>query len=143
MLIGRSGFIGRLPLLALRYIFLNMILGRGTYLAAKVQQAIGMSDALLVLLTPNSQGAPYVQQEIGFAQGLMKLVIPLVWPDVEARSLAMLQGREYVAFDPSQAASALPPILEYLGKLKTQKELGQTILAVAALVLAAVGLSKS
>jgi hypothetical protein len=115
----------------------------GTYVAAKVQQAIRMCDAVTVLLTPQSEAAPYVQQEIGFAQALQKPVIPLVWPNVHPRSLAMLQGREYVVFDPSKATTALPPVLAYISKLKAQKELGQAILALTALVLAAFGLSRS
>jgi nucleoside 2-deoxyribosyltransferase len=114
----------------------------GTYIAEKVQQAIRGSDAVVVLLTPQSEAAPYVQQEIGFAQAAQKPVIPLVWPNVQSRSLAMLEGREYVAFNPDDAAAALPPVLEWLAKLKAKKETAQAILAIAALVFTAWGLSK-
>jgi hypothetical protein len=114
----------------------------GRDLAEKVKNAIRMCDAVVVLLTPNSENAPYVQQEIGFAQGIPKLVIPLVWPGVNARSFAMLQGKEFVTFDPRQATTALKPVLDYIGRLKNQKELGQAILGIAAIVLVALGIGK-
>ncbi len=113
----------------------------GTYVAAKVQQAIRMCDAMVVLLTRNSEASPYVQQEIGFAQAAQKPVVPLVWPDVQTKNLAMLEGREYVRFDPARANIALPPVLEYLKKLKAKQELAISILALAGLVVAAFGVS--
>jgi hypothetical protein len=113
----------------------------GTYIADKVQQAIRMCDAVIVLLTPHSQASPYVQQEIGFAQAAQKTVIPLVWPNVRPKSLAMLEGKEYVPFDPNQPATALVTVLTYVSKQKAQKEAGLAILALAALVLTAFGLA--
>ena len=112
----------------------------GTLLSDKIQQAIRLCDALVVLLTPSSEASPYVQQEIGFAQAAQKPVIPLVWPKVSPRSLAMLQGKEYVLIDPAKAAEALPPVLQYIGKLKAKKEAGLALLALAALVFTAFGL---
>src|SRR5713226_6750499 len=56
------------------------------------KEAIGQCNALLVLLTDNSQSSTYVHQEIGTAVGLGKLIIPLVQPGVECG--AMLQGKE-------------------------------------------------
>ena len=64
----------------------------GLYVSAKVKAQIAESDALVVLLTVNSQYSAYVQQEIGVAEGLGKLVIPLVQPGVDQRALAMLAG---------------------------------------------------
>jgi hypothetical protein len=112
----------------------------GTMVAGKLKQAIQSCDALLVLLTPAGQASIYVQQEIGFAEASRKLIIPLVWPNVPKPTLAMLEGREYVQFDTRRAGDSLAPLLTYLGKLKTQKESGQAILALAGLILAAVAL---
>ena len=113
----------------------------GNYIAEKVQQAIRASDAVMVLLTKHSEASSYVQQEIGFAQAALKPVVPLVWPGVQGKSLAMLEGKEYVPFDPDKAGVALPPVLAYLSKLKSQKELGAAIFVLASLVLAAFALS--
>jgi hypothetical protein len=105
----------------------------GKLIADKVNQAIVASDALMVLLTPNSQFSAYVQQEVGFAEARGKLVIPLVQPGVQERSLAMLQGREYVAFDPRDPTRALASLLEYLQRLKAAKEATQARAALVGL----------
>jgi hypothetical protein len=110
----------------------------GRQIADKVKQAIAASDALIVLLTPNSQFSAYVQQEIGFAEASGKLIIPLVQPDVQDRSLAMLQGREHVRFVPHDPTKALDSLLDYLQRLKKAKETKQVQAAlVAAFVLIA------
>ena len=109
----------------------------GFSVAAKVQEEIKKSDALVVLLTPSGQASPYVQQEIGYAEAAQRLVIPLVWPGVGSRGLAMLQGREYIPFDPRNSAASLPTLLNSLQMQKARKESGQAILAFAALVFAA------
>lgn len=64
----------------------------GQLVASKLQAAIQSCDALVVLLTGNSEGSAYVQQEIGFAKGANKPVIPLVQPGIKQASFAMLQG---------------------------------------------------
>ena len=93
----------------------------GTALADKVINAIRDSDALIVLLTVNSQHAPYVHQEIGVAKAANKLIVPLVQPGVEQRSLAMLAGLEYVLFDFSNPQEGLAKLLSYLQHLNLKK----------------------
>jgi len=103
----------------------------GKPIAVKVKQAIQNSDALVVLLTSNSQFSPYVQQEIGFAEAMGMRIIPLVQPGIPERSLAMLEGREYISFDFYNPQVALLKLLNYLQKqlrLKKAKENEQTIL---------------
>ena len=94
----------------------------GTPVANKVKRAIAKSDALVVLLTHNSQNSSYVQQEIGYAEGRGKRVIPLVQPGVDQRSLAMLEGREYIPFDFRDLQKSFNTLLTYLQKLKQAKE---------------------
>src|SRR6266478_6092878 len=101
----------------------------GVLIAAKVQQQIRDSDALVVLLTRLGHTSPYVQQEIGFAEAAHLLIIPIVWPGVETRSLAMLQGREYIPFDPKNPAASLPALVTTLQRQKAKKEAGQALLA--------------
>ena len=100
----------------------------GIQIAEKIQSAIDNCQALVVLLTPNSEYSPYVQQEIGFAHAKDKLIIPLVQPGVSQRCLAMLEGVEYIPFDPGNPELALSHLLSYLGKLKEVRERDQAIL---------------
>jgi len=113
----------------------------GVQLAEKIQVAIRESDALVVLLTPHGASSAYVQQEIGCAINSRRLVIPFVWPQVQERSLAMLQGMEWVAFNPSNPEEALVQTLKYLETLKAKKESAQAVLAIGALIVTAFALS--
>jgi hypothetical protein len=109
----------------------------GTQIAQKIKAAIANSDALVVLLTPRSHTSAYVQQEIGYAEAQGKLIIPLVWTNVQRPTLAMLEGREYVPFDPASPQAALGTLLTYLTQLKAKKEATQAVLSFGALVVAA------
>ncbi len=110
----------------------------GVPIAAKVQERINLSDAVVVLLTRNSQASPYVQQEIGFAAARGKPIIPLLQPGVPKEALAMLEGREYVEFDFQQPQKALAVLLQYLQKRKALKEQQVAVLVgVGALILIA------
>lgn len=106
----------------------------GQLVASKLQVAIQSCDALVVLLTGNSEGSAYVHQEIGSAKALNKPVIPLVQPSIKQASLAMLQGVEYIPFDFHNPQTALSTLLSHLQKAKQGKEAGQT----AALVIGAI-----
>jgi hypothetical protein len=81
-----------------------------------------------VLLTPNSQFSPYVQQEIGFAKARNKLVIPIVQNETSHSGLAMLEGIEYIQFDPNDPQGALTSLRSYLERLKKGKDNAQAIL---------------
>jgi hypothetical protein len=105
----------------------------GSLVADKIEAAIQSCDALVVLLTGNSE-SPYVQQEVGYAKALKKLVVPLVQPGASQEKLAMLQGVEYIQFDFQNPQPGLSTLLEYLQKAKLGKEESQALLAVGALV---------
>jgi hypothetical protein len=102
-----------------------------------VKLAIQDSNALVVLLTANSQFSAYVQQEIGFAEASKKLIIPLVQPGVQAASLAMLEGREYVPFDFRNPQQALLTLLSRLQGLKVSKERQDAVLLVVGVIVVA------
>lgn len=72
----------------------------GQPIAPKIKRAITRSHIFVVFLTLNSHDAPYVQQEIGYAQGKGKLIVPFVERGVPERSLAMLKDIERITFDP-------------------------------------------
>ncbi len=88
----------------------------GHSITEKVQHAIAACDIVIVLLTRRSRASAYVQQEIGFAEGKGKLVIPLVEKGIPARSLAMLAGREYVPFDTKAIDGCVAALTYYLMK---------------------------
>lgn len=113
----------------------------GQLIAEKVKQAIAKADALVVLLTKDGQASSYVQQEIGFAAGKGKLIVPLVEPGASENGLAMLQGREYIPFDLNNSAPALASLLDYLTRLKTSKEESQGALAFLGLLVGLAWLS--
>jgi nucleoside 2-deoxyribosyltransferase len=100
----------------------------GQLVARKLQAAIQSCDALVVLLTGNSEGSAYVQQEIGFAKGANRPVIPLVQPGIKQASFAMLQGVEYIPFDFRNPQTAMSTLLSHLQKAKQGKEVGQLAL---------------
>ena len=107
----------------------------GKVIAEKIKNAIRDSDALLVLLSKNSQYTPYVHQEIGVAADNELLIIPLVEPGVDLRCLAMLEGHEYIEFDFKNPEEALLILLPHLKNLKQAKENTQmAILGLGALV---------
>jgi hypothetical protein len=109
----------------------------GRLVADKLQDAIKSCDALVVLLTSSSQFSPYVQQEVGAARALGKRVIPLVQPEVSEKSLAMLQGVEYIRFEFQNPGPGLAELLDHLQKSKVAKEEALSLLALGALVEAA------
>ncbi len=106
----------------------------GRMIAEKVESAIRASDALVVLLTRESQFSAYVQQEIGLARGLGKPVIPLVQPGVSHANLAMLEGAEYINFDFEDPQPGLSSFLEYLRRTQFDKQASQALFAAGALV---------
>lgn len=100
----------------------------GSSVSEKVKKEIQKSDSVIVLLTNTSQSSAYVHQEIGFAEGLGKLIIPFVFPGFNEKNFALLQGREYVLFDPNNSQAAIKNLLEFLNKKKNSKENTDAIL---------------
>lgn len=93
----------------------------GKYVAEKVKETIRRCDSVIFFLTKNSQKSAYVQQEIGFAQALNKLIIPIVDKGANPNSLAMLTGIEYFPFDQSNInitnEKLIPFLLEHKNKV--------------------------
>ena len=93
----------------------------GGYVAAKLQTAIASSDAMVVLLTVNAQASQYVHQEVGYALAQGLPVIPLVERGVSHDALAMLNGTEYVAFDPGAPGEASAGLAAALDRIRTER----------------------
>jgi hypothetical protein len=108
----------------------------GTNLSAKIEKAISRSEAVVALLTEKGVDSNWVNQEIGFALGKEKVVVPLVEEGVKVPG--MLVGREYISFHRDRFAEALERVRLYLESLKSKvsERLQQAIEAIAVVVLA-------
>ncbi len=104
----------------------------GAVLVDKLRAAIATSDAVVVLLTAAGAGSETVHQEIGIALGLLKPVIPLVEAGVGAKELALLNGLEYVLFDPQSPQAALAAMTNQVQRLleghtQTQRQVAHPV----------------
>ena len=90
----------------------------GSHLAAKIQEAIAASDAVVVVLTENAANSPIVREEIGYSLALHKRVVPLVTPTVarDGAMLGMLNGLEYVPFDIDSPQEGLLRLTDWVHK---------------------------
>ncbi|MDQ3974524.1 MAG: toll/interleukin-1 receptor domain-containing protein [Actinomycetota bacterium] len=109
----------------------------GKHLPDKIRANIWAADAVLVLLTEASIDSRYVHQEIGAAQAVRKLIVPLVHPDLVDEDLGMLNGSEFLIFDPHNLADASPDLVGQLKRIADRAAVRDAIQAVvvAALVV--------
>lgn len=97
----------------------------GQSLAEKIRLAILQSDAVVVLLTKAGAASAYVQQEIGVAVAAGKPLVPIVQDGPE--NLAMLDGVEYVSFDPEHPAVAIRDLTKFMTDLAERKRADQAL----------------
>lgn len=109
----------------------------GRHLPDKIRSNIFLQMAVIVLLTHSGIDSRYVHQEIGVAQAARKLIVPLVHPDLVDEDLAMLNGSEFLVFDPESAANATPDLVDQLRKIANKAAVRDAVheLLVAALVV--------
>lgn len=105
----------------------------GHPLPNKVEANIRTSDSLVALLTEGGVHRDWVNQEIGFAQGIRKLIIPIVEVGVEPGGF--LAAIEHLPLDRANPAHGLDVLGSYLSGLRQKKE--TTELIVGAAVVAA------
>jgi hypothetical protein len=84
----------------------------GTHLPDKVSQAIVDSDCLVAFLTQGGSASAFVNQEVGFALGRGKAVIPVVEKGLLAS--ALLAGAEFIEFDRTDPQPAIQRLSAYL-----------------------------
>lgn len=71
----------------------------GFSIVEKLTSAIRRCDGLVAILTRHGATRPAIQQEIGVAVGLGRPVYALVEDGVDAATLTLLQGIEYIRLD--------------------------------------------
>ena len=91
-------------------------------LPEKIKNLILQSHCVLTILTRNGLNSTFVQQEIGFALGKNKPVIPLVDKDIHAEELALLQGMQYISINWNDLESSFSKLHNWVYNLKKNKE---------------------
>jgi len=91
-------------------------------LSEKIQNLILQSHCLLAILTRNGLNSTFVQQEIGFALGRKKPVIPFVETGIHQEELALLQGMEHIPIDWNNLENSFSQLHNWVLSLKKSKE---------------------
>ena len=91
-------------------------------LSEKIQNLIFQSHCLLATLTRNGLNSTFVQQEIGFALGRKKSVIPFVETGIPQEKLALLQGMECIPIDWDNLEDSFSQLNNWVYGLKKTKE---------------------
>lgn len=111
----------------------------GRPLSEKIEENMRASDAVLILLTPNSMNSTYVQQEIGLAKGAGKLLIPLLQKHTDTSRLGILESKEWIPFDPEDQEHGFNDVNKFFQKLSqkqaTQERGGMQLQSVAEITL--------
>jgi hypothetical protein len=112
----------------------------GTVLADKIQAAIHQSKVFVVLITTSSINSAYVMQEIGIAKEHGVPIIPIIQKGIDIRALGVLQGLEYLDYDPVEPAEAMAKIVQslqpfVLRQVSTGPDAGTTIILLGVGVL--------
>jgi len=94
----------------------------GADLTSNIMNSIRSSHCVLALLTKNGVRSTWVNQEIGYALGLKKLVIPLVEKGTDVNQLGALQRLKYVEFQEGMQQDSFIYLANYLNTLKIAKE---------------------
>ena len=117
---------------------IEIFLFKDELLAGQLSNAIayhiGQSDIFIVIYSKNSHTSTYVQQEIGVAKGMGKLIIPILI-DKDAKPDAMLQGVTYLPmYDPSQLFDQAQKLYNFIALNVEEKRRSQAMLAAIGLV---------
>lgn len=87
----------------------------GTIIPTKAKNRIREADIFLVLITPNSQDSAWVQQEVGFANGVDCTVVPILLEAQEGPELkGLLGGMEYLTFAQDNPNGFFEDFMDYV-----------------------------
>lgn len=103
----------------------------GQHVWKKLETALRESEAVIILYTPHSVASKAVQQEIGLAEGAQKLLIPLMQKGTDTSNLCVLEGREWLPFDPEDPEHGFDHVKEYFQHLSDQQGKRMQLQAVA------------
>ena len=92
----------------------------GTMIGEKVARAIDRSDCVLALMTRDGSRSQWVHNEVGYAKGKEKIVIPIVENGVI--NGGFLEGVEYIPFRIYDPYDTISRTVQYLSTLKSAKK---------------------
>ena len=126
--LDNTGFV---PIIAEEHIPVNS----PTLLSEKIARLIDDADVCLALITENSVGSAYVNQEIGYMiKSKKKTLILLVSKGIPSQKLGFLQGVEYIRIE-EDLTKTIKNLLVWLEKIKNDKDLQQSLKIFGILVL--------
>jgi hypothetical protein len=85
-------------------------------LPEKIKRLIEKSDYLVALITVNGLKSHLVHEEVGYALGIKKSVIPLVEKGISHDELALLQGSEYIPLNHENIDEAVNKIISWTAR---------------------------
>jgi len=91
----------------------------GKLLSEKIMENIRATDCFVVLLTSSGIKSVWVQQEIGIARSLRKLVIPIVEKGVKV--VGLLEGIEYITLDRNNINAAIEGLVSFVRRAELEK----------------------
>ena len=97
----------------------------GTSLSDKLKAEIQSSNCILVFVTKRSIQSDWVKWEVGIADALKKLIVPVLEKDLSPP--AFLVGKEYISFDPEDSSKTADSVGHYLDNLRLGHEKQQTV----------------
>lgn len=106
----------------------------GVRLPDEIKKNIQGCDIFAVLWSSNAKTSDWVAQEVGIAESLKKIIVPIVL-ERDLKPSGFISDRKYVAaFDDLETAiSELKSIVD--GEMKKKDETGKAILAIGAIGL--------
>lgn len=110
----------------------------GTRVYEKIVKAIDTSECVLAIMTVDGSRSQWVRDEIVYAIGKKKLVIPIVEEGVQI--IGFLEGIEYISYKPDDPEYTIGSVVEYLTHKRIEKESkqkGNAILVISSLILLA------
>ena len=111
----------------------------GAQLSKKIRTKIEECEVFLLLLTENSASSAFVNQEIGYAIGLDKFVLPVVIGDKCPHNLC--SDIEYIRLDLANPGPSIRAIRSVIKQRKAEAELSDLV-KVGAIALGAVAWAK-
>jgi hypothetical protein len=105
----------------------------GVSLSKKISDSIRNSDIVLAVLSKKGTRSEWVNQEIGMANALGKIIIPVVENGAVVKGI--LADLDSIFFDPKDIHSILPSVAAYVEKLKLSKDQRVSIGAVLSFLL--------
>jgi hypothetical protein len=93
----------------------------GAQISEKIRRKIEDCDLFLLLVTQNSLVSSFVNQEVGYALGLEKLLLPIVVGDACPKDLCA--DIEYIRLDPANPKPAIRAIRALVRSKKDEEDI--------------------